>query len=171
MEFLESIRSALGLGLEPKSLSFLQISLRGILVFVATLIMVRLSDRRSLTKKSPFDIILLVILASVLARAINGSATFFPTIGGAFVLVLLHRFLAFACCQWPVLTRVIKGQPRVLVREGKLQKDVMRRQHISPADVDEDLRLSAEVEELEKVKIARLEVNGDVSFILREDKA
>src|SRR5689334_24001697 len=90
-EFLNSLSALLGLGLEPKELTFLQISLRGVIVFLATLIIVRLSDRRSLTKKSPFDQILIVILASILSRAINGSSTFWSTIGGAAVLVLLHR--------------------------------------------------------------------------------
>ncbi len=164
-----SFTAALGLGVEPKALSFVQISLRGLVVFVAALAMARLSDRRSLTKKSPFDVVLLVILASALARAINGSASFFPTLGGAAVLVLAHRFLAFACCCWPGLASVIKGRPSVLVRNGKMQTKAMRRQQISAGDVEEDLRLSAKIDELEKVEIARLEVSGDVSFILREE--
>ena len=132
--------------------------------------MVRLSDRRSLTKKSPFDVVLLVLLASVLSRAINGSAGFFPTLGGAAVLVFLHRLLAFASCRWPELTVVIKGRPAVLVRNGKWQHTALRKNDISPDDVLEDMRLHAEIEELEKVKIARLEVSGDISFILVEGK-
>jgi uncharacterized membrane protein YcaP (DUF421 family) len=161
-------QSILGLGVEPKSLNFLQISLRGVIVFIAALIMVRFSDRRSLTKKSPFDILLVVILASVLARPINGSAAFFPTIGGAIMLVLLHRLLAFCSCRFPRLTKAIKGQPWVLVRNGQLHEDVIRRKDISRADVEEDMRLNAKIEGLEKVKIARLEVNGEISFILDE---
>jgi hypothetical protein len=43
--------------------------------------MVRLSSKRSLAEKTAFDAVLLVIIASVLARAINRSAAFFPTIG------------------------------------------------------------------------------------------
>src|SRR5437868_7286460 len=86
----------LGLGVEPKDLTFLQISFRGIIVFVATLIMVRLSSKRSLAEKTAFDAVLLVILASVLARAINGSAPFFPTLGTVIILVLLHRLLVVA---------------------------------------------------------------------------
>ena len=40
-------------------------------------------------------IVLIVILASVLSRAINGSAGFYATIGASFVLVLLHRIFAW----------------------------------------------------------------------------
>src|SRR5438445_7837427 len=81
----------LGLGAEPKDLTFVQISLRGIIVFLATLIMVRLGHKRSLAHKTPFDAVLLVILASVLSRAINRSAAFFATLGGGVVWVVLHR--------------------------------------------------------------------------------
>ncbi|HKP92267.1 MAG TPA: hypothetical protein VJS88_00085, partial [Chthoniobacterales bacterium] len=64
----------LGLDVEPKPLMFLQISLRGVIVMAYTLVIMRLGDKRSLSKKSAFDAALLIILASVLARAINGSA-------------------------------------------------------------------------------------------------
>src|SRR5713101_2633606 len=65
--FWNSFDTLLGLGAEPKDLTFVQISLRGIIVFLATLIMVRLGHKRSLAHKTPFDAILLVILASVLS--------------------------------------------------------------------------------------------------------
>src|SRR5689334_15742560 len=85
----------LGLDLQPRDLTFLQISLRGVIVFLATLIMIRFGHKRSLARKTAFDAVLLIILASVLSRAINGSAAFFATLGGGLVLVLLHRLLAF----------------------------------------------------------------------------
>ena len=130
--------------------------------------MVRLSDRRGLTRKSPFDQILIVILASVLARAINGSSAFFATIGGAALLVFLHRVLAFASCRWSVITMVIKGRPAVLVRDGQWQEEILRSENISSEDVREDMRLSAQIERVERVKVARLEVSGDISFILAD---
>ena len=50
--------------------------------FLATLITVRLGHKGSLAQRTPLDAVLLVILAAVLSRAINGSSAFFPTIGG-----------------------------------------------------------------------------------------
>ena len=98
-----AFETLLGLSVEPKNLTFVQISLRGIIVFVAALAMVRLGHKRSLSHKTPFDAVLLVILASVLSRAINGSSAFFATIGGSVVLVLLHRLFAI----WhTILTRL-----------------------------------------------------------------
>jgi uncharacterized membrane protein YcaP (DUF421 family) len=161
----------LGLGVEPKELTFFQISLRGIIIFAATIVLVRLSDRRSLTKKSPFDQIFVVVVASILARAINGSATFFASIGGAAVLVAVHRILAFACYHSRILAKALKGRAYVLIRNGNLDYRVMRRHHLPIEDASEDLRLSAKEEDFDQVKTGRLEASGDISFILKKRTA
>src|SRR5919197_3587456 len=88
------ISAVLGLGREATALTFTQISLRAVVVFAAALAIVRCGDRRFLSQKTAFDAVLGFILASMLARAVNGTAAFFPTLGGGFVLVLLHRLLA-----------------------------------------------------------------------------
>ena len=163
--FSDFITMLLGLGTETKELTFLQISLRGVTVFAATLIMVRLSSKRSLAERTAFDAVLIVIVASVLARAINGSAPFFPTIGAGFILVLLHRLLALAAYHSHAFGCLIKGKPAVLVQNGNLDRQSMRRNQVSEHDLEEDMRLTAKTEDLAKIKIARLERSGDVSFI------
>jgi uncharacterized membrane protein YcaP (DUF421 family) len=40
--------------------------------------------------------------------------------------------------------------------------------HISEHDVQEDMRLEAKTEDLSKIKIARVERSGDISFIKAE---
>ena len=159
------LNELLGLGIEPKELTFLQISLRGIIVFVATLVMVRVSSKRSLAEKTAFDATLLVVIASMLARAVNGSASFLPTLGAGFVLVLLHRFLAAVAYYSHGFGILIKGKPAVLVKNGRLHRKNMCINHISEHDVEEDMRLNAATEDLSKIKIARVERSGDISFI------
>jgi uncharacterized membrane protein YcaP (DUF421 family) len=155
----------LGLGAEPKNLTFLQVSLRGVIIFLITLVMVRLSSKRSLAEKTAFDAILLVILASILSRAINGTAGFFTSIGGGFVLVFLHRFIGWLACRSHTLGKIIKGCPDVIVENGKPLLAMMRRNLISQHDLEEDLRLDAQTENLSKIKVARIERSGDISFI------
>src|SRR6267142_713431 len=58
MEVYAGIKQILGLELEPKDLTFLQISLRGIIVFIVSLTMIRFGARRFLAKMSAFDAIL-----------------------------------------------------------------------------------------------------------------
>src|SRR5687768_14938175 len=98
----------LGLGAEPEDLTFAQVSLRGVIIFVLTLVMVRLSSKRSLAEKTAFDAIFIVILASILSRAINGSAGFFTTIGGGFILVFLHRSFSWIACRSHAFGKLIK---------------------------------------------------------------
>jgi len=166
--FYSFVGPLLGLGVEPKELTFLQIPIRGIIVFVATLLMIRLGHKRSLARKTPFDAVLIVILASVLSRAINGSAAFFATLGGSVVIVLIHRLFALIAYHSHAFGILIKGRPEVIVENGNFVIDTMRRNHISKHDLEEDLRLDAEFENISRVQVARVERSGDISFIKKE---
>jgi len=159
------LETFLGLSVEPKDLTFIQISLRGIIVFLVTLITMRLGHKRSLSRKTPFDAVLLVILAAVLSRAINGSAAFFATLGGGVVLVILHRIFAHLAYYSHGFGILVKGKPDVIVRDGECDFEMMRRNHVSIHDLEEDMRLDAYTDDLSKVRLARVERSGDISFI------
>src|SRR5437667_10903308 len=113
------VRVFIGLGAEPQTLTFVQISLRGIIVFIFTLLMVRISARRSLARRTVFDSVFLVILASVLARAINGSADLLPTVGGGFAMVAFHRMLAWIAFYSHSFGILFTGTDAVLIRHGE----------------------------------------------------
>jgi len=163
--FWNSFETLLGLSVEPKDLTFSQISLRGIIVFLVTLTTMRLGHKRSLSRKTPFDAVLLVILAAVLSRAINGSAAFFATLGGGVVLVVIHRLFAFLAFYSHGFGILVKGQPDVIVRDGKCDLAMMWGNHVSMHDLGEDMRLSVHTDDLSKIRLARVERSGDISFI------
>jgi uncharacterized membrane protein YcaP (DUF421 family) len=163
--FWNSFQTLLGVGVDPKDLTFTQISLRGIIVFLVTLATIRLGHKRSLSRKTPFDAVLLVILAAVLSRAINGSAAFFATLGGGVVLVLLHRLFAYLAFYSHGFGILVKGKPDIIVRDGQCDFRTMRRNHVSKHDLDEDMRLSADTDDLSTIRLARVERSGDISFI------
>src|SRR5579863_4481609 len=98
----------LGLHVQPGELNLGHVCLRAIVVFVVTLVMVRLADKRFLAKLAAFDVILGFLLASMMARAVNGSAAFLPTLGGGFVLVFLHRILGMVSFRSDWFGRLIK---------------------------------------------------------------
>src|SRR5438309_5126635 len=150
--FYNFIGPLLGLGAEPRDLTFIQISLRGVVVFIATLIMVRLGHKRSLSRKTAFDAVLLVILASVLSRAINGSAAFFATLGGGLVLVLLHRLLAFIAYHSHWFGCLIKGRPELITEDGDFVLNTMYCNHIRTNDTDKDMRRSLHYDAVSKQK-------------------
>jgi uncharacterized membrane protein YcaP (DUF421 family) len=166
--FAAAFRAALGLGLEPKDLTFVHVTLRGLFVFVTTLAIMRVGHKRSLARKTAFDAVLLVILASVLSRAINGSASFFPTLGGSLVIVAFHRLLGFAACRWHFFGTLIKGVPEIIVLNGERRRDVMFRNHISDHDLEEDMRLKS-IKDISEVAAARIERSGDISFVKKEN--
>jgi uncharacterized membrane protein YcaP (DUF421 family) len=157
----------LGLGQDAAHLTFLQISLRGAVVFAAAVMMIRCGDRRFLSQKTAFDAVLGFILASMLARAVNGTAAFFPTLGGGFVVVLLHRVLASWSRRSHVVGYLIKGRSDVLIRDGQLDEAIAVRNRLSQRDVMEDLRLHGNVPNVADVALAVFERNGQISVVPR----
>jgi uncharacterized membrane protein YcaP (DUF421 family) len=166
--FYDVVGPVLGLGVDPKDLTFLQISLRGVIVFIAALIMIRLGHKRSLARKTAFDTVLIVILAAVLSRAINGNAAFFATLGGSLIIVLVHRLFAFVAYHSHWFGVLIKGSPDLIIEDGDLILGTMRRNHISRHDVEEDLRLTAKTEKLSDIHAGYVERSGDISFVPKE---
>jgi uncharacterized membrane protein YcaP (DUF421 family) len=165
MEFHDHLKQLLGLDLGPKDLTFLHVTIRGILVFFAALVMVRLSDKRFLPHKTAFDAILFFVMASMLSRAINGSAAFFPTLGATFVLVLLHRALAAIAFSHHYFGRLIKGTEDLLIKDGVVMDDRLRKNKITMDDLREELRLNGNVDDPKKIKEAKYERSGEISVI------
>lgn len=162
---MDTLRELLGLGLQPKDLSVLQVCLRGIIVFFAALVMVRLARKRFMARMTAFDTVLGFILASALARAINGSSPFLPTLVVGFVLVFLHRLLSTLAYRSSKLGNFLKGHTNVLVQDGRPDERMMRRHRISHHDLLQEARLLAHVEDVDKIKRATLERNGEISVI------
>lgn len=154
---------------KPAELTLLQVSLRGFLIFIAGLAMVRIGDRRSLAEKTAFDAIFIVLLGSMLSRGINGPASFFTTIGAGAALMLIHRGCAFAACRSHWFGKLLKGTDSVIVRNGEIDWKAMQHCMVSKHDLEEDLRLDAKTEDISKIHIARIERSGDISFIKKEE--
>ena len=152
---------------KPAELTVLNVSFRSLLIFVLGLALVRIGDRRSLSEKTAFDAIFIVLLGSVLSRAINGSAAFFTTVAAAVALMVIHRIFAYGAFKSHAFGKLIKGQPVTLVRNGEIDWVQMKRRLVSKHDLDEDLHL-AKTEDVSAIKIARLERSGDISFIKKE---
>ena len=162
---MEAITQLLGIGVEATKLSVLQVCLRGTIVFMAGIVMLRCADKRFLSKMTALDAILGFILASMLARAINGSAAFGPTLVGGFVLVLLHR----ACCKiaahWRRFGGWVKGHEDLLIRNGQINHAAMRANDLSEHDLLEELRLRGKLRSPADVEEAYIERSGEISVV------
>src|SRR3954466_7666436 len=118
MTDMELLYSAFGVGQQAQDLTILQVLLRAILIFFAALFIVRVADKRFFAKKTAFDVVLGLILASMLARAINGSEQLGPTITAGFALALLHRLLGYLSCTYPKFGGLVKGHSQTLIERG-----------------------------------------------------
>ena len=167
MEVYQHIQNWLGLNSTPGDLTYLQIALRAVIVFIISLVIVRLGAKRFLARKSAFDMILAFMLGSMLSRAINGSAPFFETLVGGLVLVAVHRFLAILSYRFKTLGRLVKGGDDVVIEDGKMVEKAMRKNHFTENDLLEDLRLTSH-ESPAEVKCARIERSGELSAIPKE---
>ena len=161
------LRPLLGLGEEPKQLTTIQVSLRAIIVFTVTIALVRVADKRFLSRKTAFDVVLGLILASVMARAVNGSAPLVPTLFGGFILVLAHRLLALISRRSHAVGKLIKGKDDLIIEKGQVDHAALKKHNFSEHDLMEDLRLQG-IQSPAEVESARIERSGDLSVIKKE---
>jgi uncharacterized membrane protein YcaP (DUF421 family) len=154
-----------GLGVQPRDLSTLQVCARAIVVLISALIMVKLAHKRFMAKKTAFEYVLGFILASILARAINGSSPLIPSIAAGFLLVGTQWAIAGLACKFRSWEWLVKGRTVVLVENGEVKEKAMRKSDLSMSDLQEDLRLEAKTEKVQDVQLATLERNGEISVM------
>ncbi|HEV7873776.1 MAG TPA: YetF domain-containing protein, partial [Enterovirga sp.] len=140
----------LGVGLESKELGVWQMGLRAIVVYVVTVIMVRLGKKRFLGRATAFDVILGIMLGSIVSRAVTGNAPMLPALVASAVLVLMHFVFSGMALRWHGFGSLIKGNPRLIVRDGAIDERSIRKAHMTEHDLHEDLR-SKSVARLDQV--------------------
>ena len=141
-----------------------QVMARAVLVYLAGIIIIRLGKSRSIGRFTPLDVIVGFILGSLLSRGITGSASLSATFAASVALVATHWLLTRLTFQWHWMGNLVKGRADVIVENGKMLDDNLRRHHISQHDLDEALRLKG-ISGLAKVRRAYKERNGEISFL------
>jgi uncharacterized membrane protein YcaP (DUF421 family) len=165
MDALKDITdTALGLSLRPQQLELWQICLRAVIVYLAMIMFVRFGKKRFLSRATAFDAILVIVIGSTAARAITGNAPFFATLVAVWVLIAMHWVISYFTEGSPTLGSLVKGNTTVLVRNGRVDRQALKDAHMSPDDLDEDLREQG-IDDPKKVKEARLERSGKLSVI------
>jgi uncharacterized membrane protein YcaP (DUF421 family) len=70
---------------------------------------------------------------------------------------------------FPVVRDWMQPPPQVLVRDGKMQRKVMRRELITTDELKSKLREQG-IENLNEIKIAHLEEDGEISVIRHDNQ-
>src|SRR5215212_5626854 len=154
----------LGLGIDNKEINALQMGLRAVVVYVVTVLMVRLAKKRFMGRATAFDVILGIMIGSIVSRAVTGNAPFLPALAATAVLLAMHSLFSWAALHWHGFGDLIKGHDQLLIRGGEIDKREMRKAHMSERDLWEDLR-GKSISRLDEVAEGRLERNGGLSVI------
>jgi len=161
----ETLTWLLGLNLRGDDLNAGHMAVRAVVVFVLTITMIRIGDKRFMGKSTAMDVMLGIVFGSVVSRAITGNSPFIPTLVAGLVLVLLHFTTAAIAFRSDRFGRLVKGTDRLLVRDGEIDWDQMRKGHVTEADLREALRNNGNEPDIKKIKAAHLERDGDISII------
>ena len=158
------------LGTDPKYYTVWQVSIRAIITYLCTILMIKIGHKRFLAQSTAFDAVIGFILGGVMSRAINGQASFFPTLAGGFLLILLHWASGWLALRWPWFFTLIKGEPHLLFENGSLLKDELRKHLIATDEIEMYMRQTANVDAFEDIKSATLERSGQIAIVKRHPK-
>ena len=150
---------------EGRDLNTGQMMVRAVIVFLLTLVMIRIAGMRTFGKKSALDNVVLIILGAVMSRVIVGVSPFIPITGACFVLVLVHRLLAWLSVYSGAIGRLAKGERICLLKDGVMMEQNLQKAMISHKDLMESVRLMTNEDGLGHVKDIYLERNGELSVI------
>ena len=143
----------------------LSIVARTLIVYLALLAGLRLAGKRELGQMTPFDLVVILLIANAVQNAMVGPDT--SVTGGliaAGVLVTVNYGVAQARERLPWLRRAVEGTPTLLINDGRFVQEHLRREGLSEDDVLMAIREHG-VADVKDVRIAVLETDGSISIV------
>jgi uncharacterized membrane protein YcaP (DUF421 family) len=143
----------------------LSIVARTLIVYLALLAGLRLAGKRELGQMTPFDLVVILLIANAVQNAMVGPDT--SVTGGliaAGVLVSVNYGVARARERLPWLRRAVEGTPTLLINDGKFVREHLRREGLEEDEVLMAIREHG-VAEAKDVRIAVLETDGSISIV------
>ena len=146
-------------------------AVRTVAVYTFLVVGLRFFGKRELGQLNPLDFIVLLLLSNTVQNAIIGNDnSLLGGILGAAVLFIVNDLLVRYAYKHPRFRRMMVGQPELLIHEGRVSRACLARNYISYDQIVAAARRDG-IEHLHDVEEARLEVNGAISFTLREPTA
>lgn len=133
-------------------------------MYVALVILVRVLGQRMLSGLSSFDLAAVIAFGAILGRASLGHV---PVLGGGLVALLTlvaMQGLAGMMRLIPVGREMVTTHPVLLMADGQVFHDQLRRAHVSPGELQSRLRIHG-VHRYDDVAAALLEPNGMLSIL------
>lgn len=143
----------------------MDIVVRATLMFFILYVLLRVLGKRELSQMTPFELVTLIVLGDLIQQGVTHNDF---SLTGALLAISTFAFWGLAM-SWgsylsPRLERLFEGQPRVIVRHGELLSANLRRDRLTRAEVESEMRLAG-IAHIREVDWAILETNGKISFI------
>jgi uncharacterized membrane protein YcaP (DUF421 family) len=146
--------------------------IRGAAIYIVLLIIMRLSGRRTMAQMTPFDFVLLLIIAETTQQALLGDD--FSIINAVVLIVTLIVIdigLSYLKEYSPVADKLLDGTPTVLIRDGKLDRRALKRSRMDEDDIMVAARHSQGLEKMSDIKHAVLETDSGISIVPKKTSA
>ena len=137
----------------------------GGLAYVALVLLLRLSGKRTLSKWNAFDLVVTVAFGSTLATALlSGDTTIAHTVLAFGLLVGLQWSITWLSVRSVTVERWVKARPRLLLLQGRLREEALRQERVTEREIRAALRAQG-ITALEEVEAVVLETDGSFSVI------
>lgn len=144
-----------------------EIAIRVAIVYFACFVLLRMSGRREMSQFGPMDLITLLLLSETVGPAMTaGNTALTGGIAAAAVLFALSVTTSWLAMRSKKLNRVLQGDASILIRDGHVDEEVMRKERLT----DEALRAKLHehgLMQLDEVHRAFVEADGEITFVKR----
>ena len=134
--------------------------IRGLAIYVVLLVATRLTGRRTLAQMTPFDLVLLLIIAETTQQALLGDD--FSIVNAAVLILTLFAsdvVLAWIKSRSRRAQSLLDGHPTVLISNGQIDREAMTRARVSVEDVLAAARETQGLKSLLDIDAAVLELS------------
>jgi uncharacterized membrane protein YcaP (DUF421 family) len=136
-------------------------AIRTVAVYAAVLAVLRFFGKRQLAQLNAFDLVVVLLLSNVVQNAIIGpDNSLVGGLVGAVVLVAVNSLVVRAAFRYPWLSVHLQGNESRLVSNGRIQEQELRRELISPKELEAALRRQG-VDGVSAVEEVELMPEGD----------
>lgn len=147
----------------------LVVLVRAIIGFFTLLIFARALGKEQISQLTFFDYILGITIGSIAAElTVDLSSRAWPHWVGLFVWVVLGYLMELISLKWRYAAKYLEGEPAIVIMNGMIMEDVLRKMKFRVSDIMELLRNKG-VFDLNEVDFAIMEPNGNISVLKKPE--
>jgi uncharacterized membrane protein YcaP (DUF421 family) len=141
---------------------------RSLLVFAFLLVALRLGGKRELAQINVLDLVVLLLVSNALQNAMIGADnSLLGGVIGASVLFAANYCFVHLTFRSARARRLLEGSPRVLLEDGRVNEDALRREAMTKGELLSLVRERG-FEDLDEVALVVLETNGHIAVMAPE---